>query len=87
MRRLLPEVDARLCDHRMEHGFVLDHSQLMADVLRDWIETHRKLSNNNNNNCGAAVDKAPSSADDVVVVTEGGGVQGAVVGSDEDKSS
>lgn len=49
MRRLVPEVDARLCDHRMEHGFVLEHSQLMADVLRDWMETNRKLSNNN---CG-----------------------------------
>lgn len=41
MRRLLPEVDARLCDHRMDHGFVLDHSELMADVLRDWIEANR----------------------------------------------
>lgn len=47
MRKLVPEVDARLCDHRMDHGFVLDHSQLMADVLKDWIELNRKLSNNN----------------------------------------
>lgn len=67
MRRLLPEVDARLCDHRMDHGFVLDHSELMANVLRDWIETNRKLSNNNL----SANDKAPSS--DVVTVANGVG--------------
>lgn len=63
MRRLVPEVDARLCDHRMDHGFVLDHSQLMADVLRDWIEANRKMSNNNINR--GADDKATTGVCDV----------------------
>lgn len=68
MRKLVPEVDARLCDHRMEHGFVLDHSQLMADVLKDWIETNRKLSNNNDNNIDINI-KHLNDADKAVVVS------------------
>lgn len=51
MRRLVPEVDARLCDHRMEHGFVLDHSQLMADILKEWMEANRKLDSKKNGAC------------------------------------
>lgn len=47
MRKNCPGVDTRLCDLSMEHGFVLDHSQKMADILREWIENNRKLSNNN----------------------------------------
>lgn len=78
MRKLVPEVDARLCDHRMDHGFVLDHSQLMADVLRDWIEANRKMSNNN---CGGAIqdDKAGGDLDCDVVVAKGEGANGYAV--------
>lgn len=72
MRKKVPGVDTRLCDLSMEHGFVLDHSQKMADILTDWIENNRKLSNNNCS-CNGSSDKgehrANNSGDNNVTTT------------------
>lgn len=85
MRKLVPEVDARLCDHRMDHGFVLDHSQLMADVLRDWIEANRKMSNNN---CGGAIqDDKAGDLDCDVVVAKGEGANGCTREEEQEKEN
>lgn len=41
MKRDVPEIDARLCELGLAHGFVVDHSKRMADILCEWIRTNR----------------------------------------------
>lgn len=41
MKRNIPEIDARLCESGLAHGFVIDHSKRMADILCDWIRSNR----------------------------------------------
>lgn len=45
----VPAIDARLCKHALEHGFVVDHSKQMAKILCEWIRKNGEKNNNLNN--------------------------------------
>lgn len=39
MRRRFPEGDIRLCRRGMQHAFCLDSSELMADMVWNWMSS------------------------------------------------
>ncbi|XP_072028860.1 lipid droplet-associated hydrolase-like isoform X2 [Amphiura filiformis] len=45
-KALFPEGDLRLCKHGMEHAFVLESSELMGDLVWNWMKEEIAVNNN-----------------------------------------